>query len=279
MHAATVPPQCFGPFAVVETIGQGAHATIYKVRHKDTGALAAVKVGPHFLWLEPGAMERFRQEFKAIAPLSHPSVVRALGLGEKDGNPYLVLEYVPGQSLDELLRQKGALPVDQTIAVFRQIADGLRYLHANHIVHRDIKPSNILIATYDQAKLADFGLLKNLKSGSRLTQSRKGMGTLGYGAPEQFEDAKRVDYRCDLFSLGATLYTALTGSAPFGSGHTMQIMRRKVMGQYAPLRLVLPAVDPIIDELVGRCLQPNPRDRPAGCDEFIAALRSVRPAL
>jgi serine/threonine-protein kinase len=257
---ATVLPACFGPYAVIGLIGRGSHTRIYKVRHRRTGAIAVVKVGPHFLWLDPGAMERFRQEFKAVAPLSHPSVVRALALGQQDGNPYLVLEYVPGQNLEDRLKQQRILPVDQALAIFRQIADGVRYLHTNGIVHRDIKPSNVLITTYDQAKLADFGLLKNLKGSQRLTQSRKGMGTLGYGAPEQFENAKHVDHRCDLFSLAATLYTALTGTAAFGSGPTMQVMRRKLLGQYTPLRQLLPALDPALDAVASmRSLATGPQ--------------------
>jgi eukaryotic-like serine/threonine-protein kinase len=271
--ASTAPAKCYGLFEVIDTIGSGGHATVYKVRHKQSGAIAAIKVGPHFLWLEPGATERFWQEYKAIAPLSHPSIVRALGWGERDGTPYLVLEYVPGQNLGECLKEHGALPTHRTIAVFRQIADGLRYLHAHQIVHRDIKPSNILITTYDQAKLVDFGLLKNLKAENHLTQSRKGMGTFDYGAPEQFEDAKRADRRCDVFSLAATFYTALTAARPFGSGNYMQIMQRKLLNQFVPLRLLLPSLDPAIDELVNRCLQPNPSDRPRSCDEFITVLR------
>ncbi len=273
----TVPcsaPKSFGPYEVTATIGRGGNATVYKVRHRDSGAVAALKVGPPLLQLEPGAAERFRQEFNAIAPLRHPSVARALALDEADGVAYLVLEYVPGQSLDDVLKDKGPLPLHHAMAAFRQIADGLRYLHANHIVHRDIKPANILLTPYDQAKLVDFGLLKNLKEDKHLTTSRRAMGTIDYGAPEQFEDAKRVGHRCDIFSLAATFYTALTGKFPFGNGNHLQIMQRKLLHQYVPLRLVVPALDPAIDQLVNWCLQPNPSERPNSCDAVMAVLRT-----
>ncbi len=112
-------------------------------------------------------------------------------MGKQDGAPYLVLEYVPGQNLDERLQAKGALAAEEAAGIFRQVADGLRYLHANRILHRDIKPSNIFLSAH-RAKLGDFGLLKNLNQVDHITRSRQAMGTIDYGAPEQFEDAKRV---------------------------------------------------------------------------------------
>src|SRR3954465_5800366 len=103
------------------------------------------------------------------------------------------------------------------------------------------------------------------------------MGTMEYGAPEQFEDAKRVDARCDLYSLAATLYTALTGKFPFGNGGHLQIMQRKLLNQFVPLRLLLPALDPTMDQLVNRCLDPRPQQRPRSFEEFIAVLRDCDP--
>jgi serine/threonine protein kinase len=278
--APSIPPRSYGPYEVISTIGRGGNATVYKVRHRATRAIAALKVGPPMQHLEPNATERFQQEFNAIAPLRHPSVVRALALNEQDGVAYLVLEFVPGQSLDDWLKEKGTLPVAQAVQVFRQIADGLRYLHANHILHRDIKPSNVLLTPYDQAKLVDFGLLKNLKEDKHLTTSRRSMGTIDYGAPEQFEDAKRADHRCDIFSLAATFYTALTGKFPFGNGNHLQIMQRKLLHQYVPLRLAVPSIEPAIDKLVNWCLQPNPSERPNSCDAIMGVLRTCagRPA-
>jgi tRNA A-37 threonylcarbamoyl transferase component Bud32 len=272
--APCTSPKTFGPFEVVGLIGRGGSATVYKVRHKPTGKLAALKVGPRYLQLEEGAVERFQQEFTAIQPLQHPNVVRPLAMGQQDGTAYLVLEFVPGQNLDERLKEKGALAPAETATIFRQVADGLRYLHANGILHRDIKPSNIFLTANNKAKLGDFGLVKNLNDSMPITRSRQSMGTIDYGAPEQFEDAKRVDHRCDLYSLAATLYTALTGKFPFGTGNSLQIMQRKLLNQFVPLRLLLPALDPAIDRLVNQCLQANPGERPGACDQLIAVLAS-----
>lgn len=268
----TAAPKTFGPFEVVAIIGRGATATVYKVRHKPTGKFAALKVCPGYAHLEEGAIERFQQEFTAIQPLQHPSVVRPLAMGKQDGVPYLVLEFVPGRNLAERLKESGALAAEETAAIFRPLADGLRYLHANGILHRDIKPSNIFLGVNNKAKLGDFGLLKNLNQSDHITRSRQAMGTIDYGAPEQFEDAKRVDHRCDIYSLAATLYTALTGKFPFGNGNALRIMQRKLLNQFVPLRLLLPTLDPAIDRLVNRCLQSNSQQRPGNCDEIIDVL-------
>ena len=274
-------PKSVGPFEVLKAIGQGGSAQVYKARHKSTGQIVALKVGPSFLMLEPGAVERFRRELTVIRPLQHPNIVRALDLGEQDGVPYLVLEYVPGQNLDQHVKQQGPLTPAEAVAIILQVTEGLRYLHANHILHRDIKPSNIFLTPNKQAKLGDFGLLKNLDDDSHLTLPRQAMGTVDYGAPEQFEDAKNVDLHCDLYSLGASLYTALSGKFPFGNGGQMQILQRKFFNQFVPLRLLLPSLDPAIDQLINRCLDPRPNQRPTDCDEFLAVLRTcdTRPAV
>jgi len=270
------PPKSFGPYEVLREAGRGGTATVYKARHKETGEIVAVKVAPSFLDLEADSLERFKREFTAIRQLRHPNLVRALGFGTQDEVPYLITEFVPGKNLEERLKLKERLPCGKTATTFVQVAEGLRYLHANHVLHRDIKPSNIFVADDNRAKLGDFGLLKKLTESLQLTRSRQGMGTMEYGAPEQFEDAKRVDRRCDLYSLAATLYTALTGKFPFGNGSYLQVMQRKFLNQYVPLRLLLPSLDPVIDRLVVSCLNPEPRHRPGDCDEFLAVLSAWR---
>ncbi len=270
-------PKIFGPFEVIAKIGSGGSAAVYKVRHRASGKIAALKVCPRYVQLSPDAAKRFHQEFTTIRPLRHPNIVRAVGWGEHDGFTYLAMEYVPGQNLEMRLKDKGPLTAEEAVAVFLQIAEGLRYLHSHHILHRDVKPSNIFLTANNQAKLGDFGLIKNLIDDAHLTQSRKGMGTIEYGAPEQFEDARSVDPRCDLYSLAATLYTALTGKFPFGNGGPMQILHRKFLDQFVPLRLIVPGLDPAVDHLVNRCLRRDLAERPRQCEEFQAVLRNYRP--
>ncbi len=274
MNTIMEMPKSIGPFEVLKTLGQGGTAIVYQARHTPTGRIVALKVGPSIMILEPGAAQRFRRELTVIRPLAHPNIVRALAQGDDKGVPYLVLEYVPGQTLDNHLKQNGPLNPAETVAIFIQVTEGLRYLHANHILHRDIKPSNIFLTPNQLAKLGDFGLLKNLKDDLALNRPRQAMGTVDYGAPEQFEDAKNVDRSCDLYSLGATLYTTLTGKSAFGNGGQMQILHRKILNQYVPLRLLLPLLDPAIDRLVNRCLDPCPNQRPSDGAEFLEVLRS-----
>ncbi len=265
-----------GPFELLEKIGRGGHATVYKARHKPTGKIAAVKVMPRCQELHTGLLERFQREFTAIRELRHPHIVRALAFGKDKEVLYLVLELVPGQNLEVRLKQHGCLTLEETAPIFSQIADGLRYLHSKHILHRDVKPSNIFLTADNTAKLGDFGLLKKLTDDAQITWTRQALGTMEYGAPEQFEDAKWVDKSCDLFSLAATMYTALTGKFPFGKGGQRHILQRKLLCQFVPLRLVLPALDPAVDQLVSRCLDPDPRRRPSDCAEFLGILQSFR---
>ncbi len=270
-------PRYFGPYEVIETIGRGSSATVYKARHRQTGEIVALKAGPSFMSLEPGAVERFQREFAAIRDLRHPNLVAAHAIHEDDGTPYIVMEYVPGQNLEQRLKKDGPIAIDKASPLFLQLAQGLRYLHEYYLLHRDIKPSNIFLNGADQAKLGDFGIIKDMTAPEQLTLSRRGMGTMEYGAPEQFEDARNVDGRCDLYSLAATLYTALTGKFPFGNGGHLQVMQRKLLKQYVPLRLLLPSLDPAIDRLVNSCLAPKPGDRPGSCDELISVLGEIKP--
>jgi serine/threonine protein kinase len=262
-----------GPFDLLEVIGRGATATVYKARHRPTGKIAAVKVGSNSVGLDANALERFRREFTVIRRMRHPNLVRPLAFGVEGEGPFVVLEYMAGQSLEERIKVSGALAFRQATHIFLQVAEALRYLHSNQVLHRDIKPSNVLIDGQERAKLADFGLLKSLTDQIHLTRSRQGMGTMEFGAPEQFDNAKHVDCRCDLYSLVATFYTALTGKFPFGNGGQLQLLQRKFLKQWVPLRLFLPEIDPAIDQLVNRCLDPKPDMRPRDCDEFIEALR------
>jgi serine/threonine protein kinase len=266
-----------GPFELLQVIGRGANATVYKARHKPTGKIAAVKILPRLLGMEPVVLERFRREFSVVRQLQHRHLVRSIALGEDRGLNYLVLEFIPGENLEQRLKKNACLPIEETAAIFVQIADGLRHLHASRILHRDIKPSNIFLTHENIAKLGDFGLLKLLAEDGQITQTHQSLGTIEYSAPEQFEDAKRVDRRCDIYSLAATMYTALTGKFPFGNAGPMQSLQRKQLCQFVPLRLLLPSLAPAIDQLVSRCLDPDPRRRPSDCDEFLDVLGSFFP--
>jgi serine/threonine protein kinase len=182
------------------------------------------------------------------------------------------MEFVPGQSLDKQLKNQGAMPLAPALRVFGQVAEALGFIHQNQLIHRDIKPGNILIDPAGEAKLADLGLIKDLDSLSFLTNSKTGLGTLEFAAPEQFDDAKNVDLRCDIYALAASLYLALTGNFPFGRGSQMRVLKHKLDHQFTPLAQLVAGISPALDQIVIRALHPDPNIRPASTTEFLKGM-------
>jgi serine/threonine protein kinase len=220
---------------------------------------------------------RFDNEFKIASQLQHPNLVRALGHGVDNNMPYLVMEFVPGLSLDKRIKEQGPLSIPEALIVFGQVGRAVEFIHQQHIIHRDIKPGNILIDPNGNAKLADLGLIKDLGSNSMLTGSKTGLGTFEYAAPEQFDDAKHVDLRCDIYALAATLYVALTGKNPFGPGSQMRILMHKLEHQFTALSQLIEGVSPALEQVINRSLHPNPSIRPSSVAEFLAEMGNTQP--
>jgi serine/threonine protein kinase len=277
----------FGPFEVLEKLGSGGMGLVFKARYAPLSGsppdahaavlraddLVALKIANWMVVNEPILGQRFENEHKITRHLRHPNLVRALGFGVENQLPYLVLEYVSGTSLDKRLKTQGPLSIDAALRLFEGVTEAVGFIHRNNFVHRDIKPGNILIDEEGILKLADLGLIKDMESESFLTHSRVGLGTLGFSAPEQFDDAKNVDHRCDIYGLAATLFFALTGQYPFGMGSQFQIMKRKLEHLLVPLSHLVPGVSPALDQTVIRSLHPDPAARPASAKEFLAGIR------
>src|SRR5262249_20076947 len=158
--------------------------------------------------------KRFEQEYHVASSLDHPNLVRALELGDHDGAPFIVMELVDGPSLGDQIERDGKLQEAHAVRIISQVAEALEAGHKQRIIHRDVKPDNILLASDGLAKLTDLGLCKDIEGGDGLTRTSSGLGTPNFMAPEQFSDAKHADARCDIYSLGATLYMAVTGQLP-----------------------------------------------------------------
>jgi serine/threonine protein kinase len=268
-------PKNFGSFELLERVGRGATAMVYKARQKSDGRLVALKMGARLLSTDAPNFARFKREFTKIRPLRHPHLVEALDFGEEKKVPYLVLEFVDGPTLEQRLREKGPLPLSEALPIILQMASGLQLIHHNRILHRDIKPGNVLLTPQGQAKLGDFGLLKTLATESCMTDNGQAMGTLEFGAPEQFEDAKNTDFRCDIYSMAGTLYAMISGLFPFGRAGLRRILQRKLKNQFVPLRLLLPNLPAELDDLVTRSIHADRAQRPATIDEFIASLNKI----
>lgn len=264
-------------YEVLAAIGEGGMSRVYKGRQRATGRLVAIKVIATEVAENFTAVERFEQEFRVGRKLSHPNIVQVLDFAREPPNPYLVMEYVEGQSLGRRVRQQGPLPEAEAVLLITQVAQALDYAHKRRVIHRDVKPDNILLTADGRAKLTDFGLVKDCIDDRHLTESMTVLGTAHFMAPEQYLDAKRVTARCDVYSLGATLYMAVTGKKPFESCRSLSaVMQQVARGSFTPPRELLPTLSETVDETIRQAMNPDPARRPASCLEFVKSLKKRR---
>ena len=257
-----------GPYEVLEPLRSGGMGEVYRARDTRLGRLVAIKTLPEEIGADPQRMARLDLEARAISTLNHPNICALFDVGEQDGLPYLVLELVEGEPLNERLR-RGPLPLDRALTHGVQLADALDQAHARGLIHRDLKPSNVMI-TAAGAKLLDFGLTKPVAAMATsggdplptVTLSAEGqlLGTLQYMAPEQLE-GKPADARTDIFALGAVLYEMVAGGRAF-PGETAAVQVAAIMTKDPrPLTRVEAPLPPALDHAVRRCLAKDPADR------------------
>ncbi len=214
----------FPQFDIIELVGQGGMGAVYKARQPTLDRVVALKILPPEVGHDPAFAERFKREARALAMLSHPSIVTVYDSGETDGLYYFAMEFVDGTNLRQTIVQGGLTP-PEALAIVPQICDALQAAHDEGVVHRDIKPENVLIDKRGRVKITDFGLAKLLGTDTddtaigkpfTLTDTRQVMGTAHYMAPEQIQSSSGVDHRADIYSLGVVFYEMLTGELPIG---------------------------------------------------------------
>ncbi len=274
MPVETLQPelQSVAHYDLLAKIAEGGMGTVYKGRNQVTGELVAIKVVPPHLLSNQVFLKRFEQEYTAARSLNHANVVKALDFGKQGSSPYLVMEYVEGESLGQRLDRVHHLSERDAIAIISQVAQGLHKAHKAGLVHRDVKPDNILITADGIAKLTDLGLVKELETDLNLTRTGRGLGTPHYMAPEQFRNAKKADVRCDIYSLAATMYHMVTGELPFKSMSPLDAWMKKIHNELSPPREILPSVSERVDWAIRRSMSADPAQRAASCREFIEDL-------
>jgi eukaryotic-like serine/threonine-protein kinase len=267
-----------GNYALLSKIADGGMGSVYRARNTATSDIVAIKIVPASMAANQVLLKRFEQEFKAASTLDHPNIVRALDFGYNQGSPYLVMEYVEGETLGQRIDRQGRLPEKDAIRIISQIAQGLHKAHSHGMVHRDVKPDNILIQPDGTSKLADLGLVKESETELNLTRTGRGLGTPQFMAPEQFRNAKNADSRCDIYSLAATLYMAVTGELPFRSCSPLDAWMKKVQNDYPPPRELNPNLSERLDWAIRRAMSADPMQRPSTCREFVEDIsgRSTR---
>src|ERR1043166_3028170 len=262
-----------GEYEVVAKLADGSMGSVFEGRRlSGSGEKVAIKFASVAVSRDPVMLKRFEQECRAVTSLDHPNIVRGLEFGWQGNRPFIVMELGDGEDMWTRIERLGPFSEAEAVDVIVQVAQGLHAAHKQGIIHRDVKPDNILLTRNGQAKLADLGLSKDLEENLDLTRPDKGLGTPNFIAPEQFGDAKHAGVRCDIYSLGATLYMALTGQLPFAGKGLASIMQKKLSGDIVPPRKLVPALSEHIDFAVRRALQVDPERRFATCLELIAAL-------
>jgi serine/threonine protein kinase len=258
-----------GQFRIVERIGAGGMATVFKAYQPNLDRYVAIKVLPAYHARDPVFVKRFVQEARAVAKLVHPNILQIHDFGEQDNITYIVMEYVEGGTLKDRLKRPIAVPdaVDYMI----QAAEGLNCAHNNGIVHRDVKPANMLLRKDGYLLLSDFGIAKILEGTTNLTRVGTGIGTPQYMSPEQ-GTGQAVDRRSDIYSLGIVLFHCLAGRVPFTAENPLSITV-KHLNDPLPVEMLRSAVVPApIEQVVVKMAAKAPQDRYQTTDELISAL-------
>jgi serine/threonine protein kinase len=289
-EAAVPAGEQIGPYTVLEFVRAGGMGEVYKARDTRLDRTVAVKFLPRAFASDPAALSRFQREARAASALNHPRICTIHDLGDHQGRPFLVMEFLEGQSLRDRITDKPLL-VPQLLDIAVQICDALQAAHAKGIIHRDIKPANIFITASGQTKILDFGLAKQVSEPAKARENAANVtvataelsitlpgsvpGTVAYMSPEQVR-GETVDARTDLFSLGVTMYQMATGVLPFQADTAALVLEAILTRQPAPPRNLNPAVPAELERIILKALQKDRSARYSSAAEMRADLERLR---
>ena len=257
--------QLSGRYRLDAQIGAGGMSTVYRAFDVNLERQVAIKLLHREMSADSDQLERFRREARAVAQLSHPHIVGVIDAGEDEGRPYIVFEYVEGETLKDRIRELGRLPVDEALAYAIEIARALGCAHGHGIVHRDVKPQNVLLDEEGSAKVTDFGIARSLKDDG-LTADGRVLGTTDYVSPEQAL-GHDVNGQSDIYSLGIVLYEMLTGEVPFGGENQIAVAMKHVREDLPDIQVRRPEVSAtlaaVLDRMTDKDLEHRYLDVPA----------------
>lgn len=265
--------ETIGPYKIVAQIGQGGMATIFKAYQTNLDRYVALKVMHPALKEDRSFVMRLQREATVIAKLSHPNIVAVHDFREYEGIPFLVLQYIEGKTLKDVLKEQ-KLNTQQILNIVRPVADALSYAHARGVLHRDVKPSNILIDNEGHVYLSDFGLARIAQSGESTASQDMMIGSPHYLSPEQAK-SETVDVRTDVYSLGVVLYEMFVGRVPFKAETTYATILAHINDPPPPPRSINPKVPPAVEQVILKALAKNPNDRYPSVREMIRALENA----
>lgn len=253
-------------YELQELIGGGGMADVYKAQDKLLDRAVAVKILHQQYANDAEFVEKFRREATAAAKLAHPNIVNIYDVGEDGGSQYIVMEYVSGPTLKEVIQQKGCLEPIEAVRIAKEIASALESAHRNNLVHCDIKPHNILVMPDGHIKVTDFGIARAV-SASTMTYSGSVMGSVHYFSPEQAKGTV-ITTKSDVYSLGVVLYEMLTGQLPFNGETSVSIALKHLQEEPVPIRQLNPSIPPVLEAIVQKAMSKDPADRPSSTELY-----------
>ena len=276
--------QQLGSYQIFSLLGAGGMGVVYKARDTRLKRSVAIKVLPADSVSDPERKRRFIQEARAASALNHPNIITIYDIGSEGGIDFVVMEYVAGKTLDQLIPRKG-MRLNETLKLAVQMADALAKAHSAGIVHRDLKPGNVMVTEAGLVKVLDFGLAK-LTEVRRATKERRArrepqtetgtiVGTVSYMSPEQAE-GKKIDARSDIFSFGAVLYEMVTGQKAFQGDSKMSTLAAILKQEPKPISQVIPGIPRELEKIINRCLRKNRDGAFKHMDDLKVALEEMK---
>lgn len=264
-------PEVIGGYRLVKRLGAGGMGAVYEAEDATSGRRVAIKLIGQDFAVSDGAVQRFRQEGRLASTIAHPRCVFVLAADEDSGRPYIVMELMPGSTLDDLVRDQGPLDPEDAVLKILDVIDGLQEAHRLGVIHRDVKPNNCFLEANGRVKIGDFGLARSLVEDTHLTRTGSFLGTVLFASPEQIR-RDPLDQQTDVYSVASTLYYLLTGRAPFQGGDAASTLARIVSDPAPPMRTLRPELPEPLDAVVLRGLERQRERRWRSLAEFREAL-------